>query len=78
MLWSRTVEEDAHSKTLLRVVRYGKGAPVLEKRHFYLDSRTGNWAAGKVKGLNGLDMALLLDRLEEYQEALLAPWRTAR
>ena len=74
-LWHRIVLEDAHSREVLRVVRYGTSPPVLEKRHFFIDGKTGLWRTGKVKGLTGLDLALVLDRLEEFQDQLLEPWK---
>lgn len=76
--WERTILEDAHSRDVLRVVAYGSAPPVLEKRHFYLDSKAGQWKHGKVRGLNGLDLALAFDRLEEYREAILSPWAGKR
>jgi hypothetical protein len=74
-LWERIVLEDAHSREVLRVVRYGSSPPVLEKRHFFIDGKTQLWRTGKVKGLTGLDLALVLDRLEEFQDELLEPWK---
>lgn len=69
------VIEDAHSKDVLRVVSYGASPPVLEKRHFFLEGRSGEWRTGKVRGLTGMDLAIILSCLEQFQEPLLAPWK---
>jgi len=74
VLWARPLYEDAQSCDLLRVVSYGGGPPVLEKRHFWMDSR-GVWQPGKCRGLNGLDLAVALSCMEQYQEALMRPWK---
>lgn len=75
VIWSRTVYEEAHTREELRVVQYGNAPPVLEKRHFWLDSKTSLWRVGKCRGMTGLDLAIVLDRLEEFQAVLLEPWR---
>lgn len=76
VMWSRVLLEDHASREELRVVSYGTSPPVLEKRHFYRDGQ-GRWHTGKLRGLSGLDLALILDRLEEFQDVLLRPWRSA-
>ena len=68
--------EDAHSRDVLRVVQYGPGPPVLEKRHQYLSGDTGEWRNGKCRGFTGLDFATAVGHLEEFQDVLLKPWRS--
>jgi hypothetical protein len=66
--------EDAYSRDVLRVVTYGPGAPVLEKRHFFVD-RAGKWRPGKCRGLTGIDLAVLLSCLEQFEGPLMRPWK---
>jgi hypothetical protein len=54
------------------------GVPVLEKRHMFLDKKSGQWRAGKVRGLTGLDFARCVDSMAEFEEFLLAPWRSGK
>lgn len=77
-MWERPVMEDANSKDVLRVVRYGQMPPVLEKRHLFLDSKTKQWRLGKVRGMTGLDFAMCVNQMEEFQDAIMAPWRARR
>lgn len=79
VLWRLVLLEDAHSRDVLRVVQYGPGPPVLEKRHQYLaGGETGQWRNGKVRGFTGLDFATAVGHLEEFQDVLLKPWRSRR
>lgn len=77
VLWERQLLDDAHSRDVLRVVSYGGGAPVLEKRHYYL-GKDNRWHPGKCRGLTGLDWAICLTVREQFETMLLAPWRTGR
>jgi len=76
-LWERQLFDDAHSRDVLRVVSYGGGAPVLEKRHYYL-GKDNRWHPGKCRGFHGLDWAVALTVREQFESMLLAPWKSGR
>ncbi len=77
--WERELLVDARSKDVLRVVSYKTGSPpVLEKRHLFLDGKTKQWRLGKVRGLTGLDFAMAVERMEEFEDVLLGPWRSKK
>lgn len=77
VIWERTLFDDAHSRDVLRVVSYGAGSPVLEKRHYYL-GKDNRWHSGKCRGFTGLDWAVALTVREQFETALLAPWKSGR
>lgn len=61
------------------MVSYGMGKhPVLEKRHFFLDGKTKKWRHGKVRGLTGLDFAMCVNAMEEFEDVLLSPWKSPK
>jgi len=76
VLWRLKLTESPTTRDELRVVSYG-GPAVLEKRHFYLDSKSGEWRHGKVRGLTGLDLGTALNVLDEFWERLSEGWKSA-
>jgi hypothetical protein len=78
VLWELVLLEDAASRDVLRVVQYDNLPPVLEKRHQYRHGGGVAWRNGKVRGLTGLDFAMAVQHMEEFEAALLSPWKSGR
>jgi hypothetical protein len=77
--WELPLFEDAKTKDILRVVSYGgsNSPAVLEKRHFYLDGKTGLWKHGKVRGFTGLDFARAVQLMDQFWPVLKEGWKSA-
>lgn len=59
----RTNRSGKKEKTVLRVVQWNNGRPMLEKRDMWRDGR--QWKAGKAKGLNIDDFHLIAENWED-------------
>jgi len=55
---------------VVRVVRWNRGRPRLEKRETYQDKATNETRFGKCLGLDDEDMQLIMQRYDEVDAAL--------
>ena len=60
---------DESEKSVIRVVRWGKGSPVLAKQQKF-ETADGEVRTGKVKGLNFDDLQTIKENLDEIEELL--------
>ena len=59
-------DEGPNYQDIIRVVQYGKGSPLLEKRNYYF--KNDEWRMGKARGFTADDFASLLvhgDKIEK-------------
>ena len=56
-------------RTVIRVVKWGRGAPLLVKQEKYEDGE-GELRYGKVKGFNIGDLDILQNNMSQIKEAL--------
>lgn len=63
-------QEVKGNKIRIHIAIWGNGAPVLEKREFWIDDHDQE-RAGRVKGLNARDMDLILENIDEIKKLLV-------
>lgn len=63
----KIIEES--EKYVIRVVRWGKGSPMLAKQQKF-ETKDGETRTGKIKGLNQEDLNVIKNNLEEIEELL--------
>lgn len=60
---------DGNNKNILRVVRWNKGRPQLEKRKFYR-TEDDQWKPARASGMNIDDFKLIKENSEEIEKLL--------